>query len=266
MGKSAGGRLGGLIAVCLGFAPEAAHATGWIVTIGGRAAASPPYEGAPNDDIRPSVSFSVRRADRPYRFTPPDDGSSIALIASKYLDFGPVVRFRYDRDDTGRLRGFDKIDFAVEPGLFVNVWPANWLRGRVEVRRGVLGHDGWVSDAGIDLIHTGRKWDMSIGPRIGYGDRRYIDTYFGVTPQEALRSPFLFLPYEPAGGVRYGGAEAAVSYHFTNRLRTTFDLNYHRLVKLAADSPVVAIAGSRDQFAGGIGVTYSFGVNIGRRH
>ena len=266
MRPSAVGQLSGLTLLCLAIFPLGAHATEWIVTIGGRVAASPPYEGAPNDDIRPSGSFSVRRADKPYRFTPPDDGSTLALVASRYIDFGPVVRFRYDRGDTGNLQGFDKIGFAVEPGLFANLWPTNWLRGRVEVRRGVLGHDGWVGDAGIDLIHTGRKWDWSLGPRIGYGDRRYMDTYFGVTPVEAARSPLLFLPYEPAGGIRYGGAEAAVSYHFTNRLRTTLDFGYHRLVKLAADSPVVAIAGSRDQLSGGLGVTYSFGVWIGQRH
>jgi outer membrane protein len=264
MSVSVGAQRGGLFALCLVAAPVIAHATDWIVTVGGRVAASPPYEGAPNDDIRPSASFNIRRADKPYRFTPPDDGSTLALVASRYLDFGPVVRFRYSRD-TGRLQGFEKIGFAVEPGLFVNVWPTNWLRGRVEVRRGVLGHDGWVGDAGIDLIHTGRKWDMSFGPRIGYGDRRYMDTYFGVTPVEAARSPSLLLPYEPNGGIRYGGAEAAVAYHFTNRLRTTFDFGYHRLVKLAADSPVVAVAGSRNQYSGGIGVTYSFGVRIGHR-
>jgi outer membrane protein len=263
--QSTGGRLGGLIVLCLAAAPVVAHATDWIVTVGGRVAASPPYEGAPNDDIRPSASFNIRRADKPYRFTPPDHGSTLALIASRYLDFGPVVRFRYSRGDTGELQGFNKIDFAVEPGLFASVWPTNWLRGRVDVRRGVLGHAGWVGDAGVDLIHTGRKWDMSFGPRIGYGDRRYMDTYFGVTPLEAARSPFPYVPYEPNGGIRYGGAEAAVAYHFTNRLRTTLDFGYRRLVKLAADSPVVAIAGSRNQYSGGVGLTYSFGVRIGHR-
>src|SRR5580704_15002087 len=97
MRGSAGGGLGGLIILCLTAAPVMVHATEWIVTIGGRVAASPPYEGAPNDDFRPSASFNIRRADKPYRFTPPDDGSTLALIASRYIDFGPVVRFRYDR-------------------------------------------------------------------------------------------------------------------------------------------------------------------------
>jgi outer membrane protein len=242
-----------------------ASAANWIVTVGGRVSASPPYEGAPHDDLRPSASFNVRRADKPYRFVPPDNGNSISLVATKYIDAGPVVRFRYSRGDQGRLAGLRPIDFAVEPGGFIDLWPTDWLRARVEVRRGVLGHAGVVGDAGIDFIHTGRKWDFSIGPRVGYGDRRYIDTYFGVTQQEANRSPFLNRPYEPAGGVRYGGFESAFSYHVTNRLRTIVDFGYHRLAKVAADSPVVAIAGSRDQYLASVGVTYSFGIQIGPR-
>jgi outer membrane scaffolding protein for murein synthesis (MipA/OmpV family) len=258
-----GGRLGGLVILCLAAAPVLAHAKDWIVTVGGRAVASPPYEGAPNDDIRPAFTFSIRPADKLYRFTPPDDASTFALFASRHIDFGPALRFRYSRGDTGRLQGFDKIGVAVEPGLFADVWPTDWLRGRVEVRRGVTGHAGWVGDAGIDLIHTGHKWHWSVGPRIGYGDRRYIDTYFGVTPLEAQRSPYLFMPYEPAGGIRYFGWEAALAYQVTRRLRTTLDFGYHRLVGIAADSPVVSIAGSRDQYLGGIGLSYSFGVRIG---
>ena len=246
-------------------APVAGYATDYIVTVGGRVSASPPYEGANRDVIRPSASFNVRRADRPYRFTPPDGGSTFALVANRYIDLGPMVRFRYDRPGRGRLAGFDKIDFAVEPGVFVNLWPTDWLRARIEARRGVTGHAGFVGDAGLDLIHTGRRWDFSLGPRIGYGDSRYLETYFGVTPQDAARSPLIKTIYTPGDGARYAGVETAASYHFTNRLRTAVELGYHRLVGRAADSPVVAVAGSRGQVSGGVGLSYSFGVGIGRR-
>lgn len=264
---SSGVRLAALVSAVFGVAGcGRALAVDWIVTVGGRVATSPPYEGAASHDIRPSFSFNIRRADRPYRFTPPDGGNSIAVLATKYIVAGPVVRFRYDRTDAGKLIGFPKIGFAVETGGFVDLWPTDWLRGRVEVRRGVTGHEGIVGDAGIDLIHTGGRWDFSVGPRIGYGNRRYMDTYFGVTPFEAARNPYIDLPYEPAGGVRYGGLETALAYHFTDRLRSTVDFGYHRLVKLAADSPVVSLAGSRSQFSGGVALTYSFGLSLGRHH
>jgi MipA family protein len=248
----------------IGAAP--ASAADWIVTVGGRGAVSPPYEGAPNDVVRPSLVFNVRRADKPFRFTPPDDGGSLSLISSKHFDFGPVLNFRSGRGDTGRLQGFDKIGFAVEPGLFANVWATDWLRARVQVRQGVLGHHGTVGDTGIDYIHTGKRWDFSIGPRYGFGDARYMDTYFGVTPIEAARSPLLDKPFEPGAGARYAGIETAYGYQWTRRIRAVIDVGYHRLVNKAADSPVVAVAGSRNQYTAGIGVTYSFGVGLGHHH
>jgi outer membrane scaffolding protein for murein synthesis (MipA/OmpV family) len=252
--------------LCLGAVPVGALAADWIVTVGGRVADGPSYEGDPHNTFRPSLIASARRADKPYRFTPPDDGGSVALLSSKHFDLGPVLWFRYGRGDTGNLKGLDKIGFAVEPGLFANAWATDWLRARVQVRQGVLGHHGALGDAGIDLIRTGKKWDASIGPRIGYGDSRYMDTYFGVTPLEALRSPFITKPYEPGAGVRYYGLETAFSYHWTNRLRTVVDFGYHRLASAAADSPVVEVAGSRNQYMAGIGMTYSFGVSLGHHH
>jgi len=249
---------------CSGAAPAAA--ADWIVTVGGRGAISPPYEGAPGEVVRPSLVFNVRRADKPFRFTPPDDGGALALFSSKHFDFGPVLNFRNGRGDTGRLQGFRKIGFAVEPGLFANVWATDWLRARVQVRQGVLGHRGTVGDTGIDYIYTGKSWDFSIGPRYGFGDARYMDTYFGITPIEAAHSPLFDKPFEPGAGARYGGIEAALARQWTRRIRTVVDVGYHRLVNKAADSPVVNVAGSRDQFAGGVGVTYSFGVGLGHHH
>ncbi len=245
--------------------PAEALAREWIVTVGGTLGIAPPYEGAGHDDFRPSAAFNVRPADRPYRFSPPDGGSTFSLISNRYIDAGPMVRFRYKRRNDGHLEGLRQIDTAVEPGVFVNVWPTNWLRGRVEARYGFFGYEGVVGDAAVDLIHTGRKWDFSLGPRYGYGGTHYMDTYFGVTPTEAARSPLIKTAYEPGAGSRYVGLEAATSYHITNRLRTTYGFGYHRLSHLVADSPVVQVAGSRDDYFATVGVTYSFGVGIGSR-
>ncbi|MHB8530980.1 MAG: MipA/OmpV family protein, partial [Caulobacteraceae bacterium] len=228
-------------------AASSSRAEDWIVTIGGRVGATPPYEGAGRDIVIPSLIFNIRRAGSLYRFTPPDGGSTLTLLSNRYIDAGLVARFRHSRGDTGDLAGFDKIGWAAEPGLFADIWPTNWLRGRVEGRRGVFGHQGWVGDAGIDVIHTGRRWDFSIGPRVGYGDRHYMDTYFGVTTEEAARSPLIRTPYEPGAGERYAGLETAASYHLTNRWRTYFDVGYHRLTGRGAESPVVRLAGARVQ-------------------
>ena len=74
-------------------AAGSARATNWLVTMGGGVNLAPPYEGAGNDDPRPSLTFNLRRANVSYRFTPPDGGNTIALISTHHFVFGPVVRF-----------------------------------------------------------------------------------------------------------------------------------------------------------------------------
>ncbi len=252
-----------LTLAALGLAPAAGHATDWIVTVGGGVGAAPPYEGAGHYDLGPLLTFNLRRADVPYRFTPPDGGSTIALISKRNFVFGPIVRFRYSRGDSGDLRGLDKIGIAVEPGAYAEVWPTDWLRFRAEGRYGLGGYNGPVGDAAIDLIHTGPKWDFSIGPRYGYGWTNYMDTYFGVTQQEANRSPLINTAYEPGQGSRYYGLEAAIAHVWPHRLKTTFSVGYQRLTSLAADSPVVTVAGSPNDWSAGVTLSTWFGLKIG---
>lgn len=126
-------------------APHGVRAEDWVVTVGARFGLVPPYEGANHDVISASPNISIRRADRPRRFTPPDGGSTIAVLSTRVIDFGPILRTRYERGDTGELQGFTKIKYDVEPGLFADLWPTDWLRGRVEVRHGFFAYDGWSS-------------------------------------------------------------------------------------------------------------------------
>lgn len=240
--------------------PAAAQAREWIITVGAKTSASPPYEGADHMVISPSPTFSLRPASFVHRFSPPDPGMTFALIDSRRVTIGPMVRFRRDREDKGDLTGLETIDRAVEPGAFLDLWPTDWLRLHVEGRRGVTGHKGWVGDAGLDLVYSGGRWDASVGPRVGFGDAKYMDTYFGVTAAEAARSPRINTAYEPSKGRRYTGVTTAVAYHFNKHWRTSFNVSYQRLADKAAASPVVQEAGMRDQYSAGVGVSYSFGV------
>ena len=138
---------------------------------------------------------------------------------------------------------------------------------RVEARRGISGHHGWVEDVGLDLIHTaeprlGQRWDASIGPRAGFGDANYMDTYFGLTPEEsALHTPHL-PAYVPGAGMRYTGAAAAAAYHLTQRWRMNFDLTFNHLSAKALASPVVRTVGDGNQLLAGVGFSYSFGLHL----
>lgn len=238
--------------------PRAAAAEDWIVTIGGRAQAVTPYEGADHDIFVPTPALQIRRADKPDRPTIPDDGLGIALLEEGPFSAGPVARLRGKRDDTGDFTGLREVPLAIEPGVFANLWATNWLRLHGEMRKGVRGHDGWIGDAGLDLAIRSGAWTGTLGPRIGWGDHNYMDAYFGVTPAEAAASPIINETYTPKGGVRYGGVEATLVRRWGMNWQTTTNFGFHRLTDGAADSPIVRILGDRNEISGGVGLRYSF--------
>jgi outer membrane protein len=239
-----------------------AQARDWQVSVGGQVTASPRYEGADGVRVRASPTFSIQPASRAYRFTPPDGGTSFALVSNKHVEFGPIVRFRYSRKPEDELTGFDKVKWAAEPGGYLDVWPASWLRLHAEARHGVAGHKGTVGDAGFDLVGSSGNWDFSAGGRAGWGDKKYMRKYFGVTAAEAARSPLIKQVYDPEGGRRYAGVIVGVGYHVSERILVRGGGGYQRLAEKAGDSPIVAVAGSKNQFFGSVGVSYSFNVGL----
>jgi len=238
---------------------SSASASDWIVTVGARAQAVTPYEGAGHDIFVPTPAIQIRRSDRPERPTVPDDGLGIGILNLGAFSFGPTVRLRAKRNSDAERTGLKEVPLAIEPGGFISIWPTNWLRAHGELRKGVRGHSGWIGDAAVDLVVSRGIWTATIGPRAGWGDHNYMDAYFGVTPAEAAASPIINAAYQPAGSLRYRGVEATVARHWGGRWQTTANFGFPRLANAAADSPIVQQLGARDEYSGGVGLKYSFG-------
>ena len=250
--------IGGALLGTLGLASQAS-AEDWIVSVGGQVNAAPPYEGAGYDLFLPIPTLGIRKASAPERPTISGDAPGIAVISNNWISFGPDLRLRGSRDDKGDREGLHKVGIAGEPGLFLTLWPMDWVRLHGEERKGVFGDHGWVGDAGLDLIVRPGRFMISAGPRIGWGDRSYMNPYFGVTAADAAASPILNTTYSPNGGRRYLGAGAGLTYHFSSRWEGTATASYHHLSNQAADSPIVQLIGARNEYAGGVGLKYSFG-------
>ena len=242
--------------------PPAGTSDTFVVTLSGTAAFEPRFPGSDKATVNFLPSLSYRRSDEPRRFAAVDDGASISIIDDPSFRFGPVFRVQAGRylDDDRRLFGLRKLGWDVEPGVFVEYWPLTFLRARAEIRHGFRDGTGFVGNAGVDLVAPVEQFVFSIGPRVYFGDDRYVDRYFGVRPGEAVLNPRLFA-FKPDGGLTGVGGLGAVTYRWNETWATTAFVNYKRLVNDVADSPIVTRIGSPDQFSVGLRVSYSFTYN-----
>ena len=221
----------------------------------------PSYPGSDDFDVGPMLDIDRARGDEVYRFEAADESFAISLIDTGGVRFGPVVNFEGARtaDDVGA--NVPKVKFSLEPGGFVSFELSDNFRLRGEARKGVTGHKGWVGMAGADYVVRDRdEWLFAIGPRVTWSNGRYQDAWFGITPADAVASG---LPvYDPGGGIQAWGATASLDLQFSPRWGISSYAKYDRLVGDAADSPLVTQLGSRDQFSGGLALSYTFGRGI----
>lgn len=232
---------------------------GWSVSGSLEAVVSPKYIGSKRYSVGPGGSLQFSRSGDLPTFGAPDDSPALQLLHVGGVAAGLVLGWQSARDNDGALKGFDKIDLSIQPGLYVTWWPATGLRLRGEVRHGVNDGDGWVADLGADAVHDGRRWLLSIGPRVHLGDSDFTRTYFGVTAAEAAQSPFGIAPFAADGTFTAVGGLASAEYRYTRRWSVLAYADYQRLVGTAASSPIVARLGARDQLSAAMGFRYRFG-------
>ncbi|MGZ8285863.1 MAG: MipA/OmpV family protein [Allosphingosinicella sp.] len=218
----------------------------------------PSYPGADDHSLRPLVDVSLGRGSKPFDFEAPDESFGPSLIKEGGLEAGPALNFEGSRTATDVGAALDKVPFTFEAGAFVQYAFSPKFRIRTELRKGLGGHEGWTGQAGADFVaRDGDDWLFSIGPRVTVSDGRYHRAYFGVTAPESVRTGLA--AYRPGGGVQAVGATAGFLKQLTRRFGLYGYAKYDRLVGDSARSPVVRVHGSRDQFSGGLALTYTFG-------
>jgi outer membrane protein len=234
-------------------------ASDWTVTLGAETRVLPTYEGSDRFMLWPFPMFNIRRAGTPAPFRSPRDGFSFGILDTGRFQAGPTFKVRFARHEGSDpdLRGLGDIPWALEAGAFVDYWPADWLRTRVELRQGFGGHHGVVSDLTADLVMpVTPQLTLSGGPRVTLATAAATSPYFSITPGQSAASG---LPlYNAGGGWRSFGAGAQARYQWSPQWASNIFLEYERLAGDAANSPLVTQRGSRDQIQVGIGVTYSF--------
>jgi len=193
------------------------------------------------------------------------------------VELGPVVNVRFDRssrknikDDAVRLLG--KRDVAVEVGGFVGIGKTGVitsaydnLSARVAVTRDMAGaHESYVITPAIEyMTPMSQTAFVGLGVSADYVGRKYGRYYYDIDPAAAAASG---LPaYDGAGN---GSGFKKVNFSLAGGKSLSGDLrhgwaifaaaSYSRILGDYAASPIVSVAGSRNQWIGAVGVGYTF--------
>ncbi len=249
--------------------PTPAPVEGWTITLGVGPEVFTSFPGASSVSIWPTGYISYRRPGEPEPFVSPDDGLSIALLDLPWIKAGPVARFISERTLSGGVGsignnrnffGLHNIGFTAELGGFVELWPTDFIRARLEARQGVSGAQGFDANIELDVVERFGPWTFSAGPRFRFGDTKFMNAYFSVTPAEAFLNGNVF-PYQAHGGLTSVGGLGAIKYAFSPAWSTTVFGGVNRYASSAGGSPIPNRLGSLDDLKAGVVVAYSFNWN-----
>ncbi|MDH3664338.1 MAG: MipA/OmpV family protein [Alphaproteobacteria bacterium] len=238
--------------------PTSAHAAEWDFTLGAGVGVAPDYEGS--DDYA-AVPVLLARAAK-------DNGQLVELrgtalranlVPSSVFSAGPIVNYRFERDDVDEdaVDDLDDVDDAIEVGGFVGLGYQGWL-ARVTLTQDVNdAHDGTL----LSLLAGYRaqlapQWSLTTIASSTWADDDYMDTYFGIDAGDAAASGLD--EFEAEEGFKDVGLTLRLAWSSGANWGVTANASYKRLLGDAEDSPVVDDVGDENQLFGSLALTYSF--------
>jgi MipA family protein len=230
---------------------------GWIVTLGIIGAVAPSYPGSAHFRPYPFPTVNIRKLNEPEHFSTPDDGFGFALVDVDGFRMGPVANFVFRRGNRDGLFGLHQVGLTHEVGGFAEYNFLDHFRTRAELRQGIDGHEGFVAVLGADVFSRENAITFSLGPRLSFGNNAYANSYFSVSPGEALLNGHL-TPYQATGGFTSAGGVATLRYDITPNFNATLYTGLQHLAGSVGSSPIPSMIGSRDQFTAGLSFSRSF--------
>ena len=242
---------------------------GWTLTLAVGPEVFTSFPGAKSVSIWPTGYISYRRPGEPEPFVSPDDGLGIALLNLPWIKAGPVARFISQRTLSGgfgtlgnndSFYGLHNVGFTAELGGFLELWPTDFFRARLEARNGISGAQGFDGNVELDIVQRYDAFTFAVGPRFQFGDDQFMSAYFSVSPAEAFLNGHVY-PYQATGGLAAVGGFGSVKYQFTPAWSATLFGGLNRYVSSAGGSPIPNRIGSLNDFSAGALVAYTFNWN-----
>lgn len=228
----------------------------WSVVIGGGGTYAPDYEGSDDYEFQPFPFASIVYDD--FIFV---EGMSLGANLLNYegLKAGPIARYAggRDEDDNDALDGLGDVDDSIELGGFLRYELGIWSATMTVTQDVAGGHEGMLAE-----MSTGVAMPLSDSVRASvegsatWADSNYMETFFGVSGSQALRSGYG--RYEADAGFKDVGITLGLDYMVTEAIGVSGRVQYKKLLGDAADSPIVKDEGSADQFFTGMFLTYKW--------
>lgn len=191
---------------------------------------------------------------------------SVNVLDSRNWSLGPVVNYRFARDDVedSVVERMRDVDGTLEAGVFAGwTWlgeddPRHRFTTSVQFLHDVASeHEGYLVSASARYFQpVARPLTLSIGVTLTYGSDDYMQTYFGVDSDNAARSGLS--QFSADSGLRDVRIPMMAIYSLSPKWHIAGGLIYSRLVGDASDSPVVDERGSSNQLFAGLGVAYAW--------
>jgi outer membrane protein len=217
----------------------------WQVTLGVGGVYAPEYPGSDEYEARALPLISVRYK-RVFLGGAPGSGSPGGLGAYLYEGdswtlgaiLSPDTTSPREESDDVRLRGLGDIDPATRAGLFSS-YRIGWLTLSANAMTDVSDkQQGTIANFDAEIAYrVTAKLRLSAGPGVTWADEEFMQTFFGVTNAQALRSAFL--PYTPEAGASVIRFSAGAQYFFASRWFLGVRATAAQLQGDAADSPIV---------------------------
>jgi MipA family protein len=185
-------------------------------------------------------------------------------IGNAVYSLGTLISYDGGRDDdedgrglsrgSKRLRGLGRIEGTVVYGLVGTLALGPGSLSAVGLKApSSKGHGGALGTLTYDWPFKLGDVAFSLAPSVSFADRRYMQSYFGVTAAQSLRSGLR--AYRAEGGLKSYGLGLSADLPLDRQWTLFGSASVERLAGDAADSPIVE---RRVQPSLAIGVAYTF--------
>ncbi|MFX1674135.1 MipA/OmpV family protein [Paraburkholderia sp. A2WS-5] len=202
----------------------------------------PRYDGSERYHMLVGPSIDIRYKDLLFGST--GEGFGVNVLQGQNWRMSVAAAYdlgRRGHDDPEHLNGLGNINPAPEMKLAAEYVVSKEfpLVFRAAFTRSFGGSNGWTADLGayMPLPGSNETFYWFAGPSVTFADSNYMQSWFGVTPQQAAASGYR--QYSASAGLKSAGFGITMVYFVNKHWFVSADGALRRLLGSAADSPII---------------------------